>query len=45
LVGYLVAARGTSAVFLMFAAAGGIGATAALAMLETRNKRLEELAT
>jgi putative MFS transporter len=43
-VGYLVVARGTAAVFLMFAAAGVIGAAAALGMLETRNKRLEELA-
>ena len=44
LVGYLVAARGTGAVFLMFAAAGVVGAVAALGMLETRNRRLEELA-
>jgi putative MFS transporter len=44
LVGYLVAARGTGAVFLMFAAAGVIGAVAAVGMLETRNRRLEELA-
>jgi putative MFS transporter len=44
LVGYLVATRGTGAVFLMFAAAGVIGAVAALGMLETRNRRLEELA-
>ena len=43
LVGYLVAARGTGAVFMMFAAAGVIGAVAALGMLETRNRRLEEL--
>ena len=43
-VGYLVAARGTAAVFVMFAAAGLIGAVAALGMLETRNRRLEELA-
>ena len=43
LVGYLVAARGTGAVFLMFAAAGVIGAVAALGMLETRNRRLEEM--
>ena len=43
-VGYLVAARGTAAVFLMFAAAGVIGAAAALGMLETRNRKLEELA-
>ena len=44
LVGYLVAQRGTAAVFLMFAAAGGVGAIAATAMLETRNRRLEEIA-
>jgi putative MFS transporter len=44
LVGYLVVARGTGAVFLMFAGAGVIGAVAALGMLETRNRRLEELA-
>ena len=45
LVGYLVAARGTGAVFLMFAAAGVIGALAAAWMVETRNKRLEDIAT
>ena len=44
MVGYFVAARGTSAVFLMFAAAGVIGAVAATFMLETRNRRLEEIA-
>jgi len=44
LVGYLVAASGTGAVFLMFGAAGVVGALAAAGMLETRNKRLEELA-
>ena len=44
LVGYLVADGGTAAVFLMFAAAGLIGALAATAMLETRNRRLEEIA-
>ena len=43
-VGYLVSASGTHAVFLMFAAAGLIGTVAATAMLETRNRRLEELA-
>jgi hypothetical protein len=31
-------------VFLMFAAAGVVGAVAAAGMLETRNRRLEELA-
>jgi putative MFS transporter len=44
LVGYLVAAEGTPAVFLMFAAAGLIGGIAGTAMLETRNRRLEEIA-
>ena len=44
LVGYFVAARGTGAVFLMFAAAGVIGALAATFMLETRNRRLEDIA-
>ncbi len=39
LVGYLVAHSGTGAVFLMFAAAGVVGAVAATAMLETRNRR------
>jgi len=43
LVGYLVE-RGTGAVFLMFAAAGVIGALAATLMLETRNRRLEDIA-
>ncbi len=45
LVGYLVAASGTAAVFLMFAAAGVLGAIAAFGMLETQNKSLEELAS
>ena len=44
LVGYLVAKSGTGAVFLMFAAVGVVGGAAALAMLETRNRSLEELA-
>ncbi len=43
LVGYLVAAEGTGAVFMMFASAGVIGALAAIGMLETRNRRLEDL--
>ena len=34
----------TESVFLMFAAAGVIGALAAALMLETRNRRLEDLA-
>ncbi|OFW16404.1 MAG: hypothetical protein A3F70_07850 [Acidobacteria bacterium RIFCSPLOWO2_12_FULL_67_14] len=44
LVGYFVAARGTGAVFLMFASAGVVGAVAATRMLETRNRPLEEIA-
>jgi len=44
LVGYLVASQGTGAVFLMFAAAGLIGAVAATRVLETRNRRLEDIA-
>lgn len=44
LVGYLVEARGTGAVFLMFAAAGLLGALASIGMLETRNRRLEDIA-
>ena len=44
LVGYLVAHSGTGAVFLMFAAAGVVGAVAGIAMLETRNRALEEIA-
>ena len=44
LVGYLVAERGTGAVFLMFAAAGASGALAATLTLETRNRRLEDIA-
>jgi MFS transporter, putative metabolite:H+ symporter len=44
LVGYFVADRGTGAVFLMFAALGIVGAVAATFMLETRNRRLEDIA-
>ena len=44
LVGYLLGGWGTGAVFLMFAAAAVIGSIAALAMLETRNRRLEDIA-
>lgn len=44
LVGYLVASQGTGAVFLMFAAVGVIGAIAATQVLETRNRRLEDIA-
>ncbi len=44
LVGYLVDAQGPGSVFLMFAAAGIAGALAATLMLETRNRRLEDIA-
>jgi putative MFS transporter len=44
MVGYFVAQGGTGAVFLMFAAVGVVGAAAAAFMLETRNRRLEEIA-
>ncbi len=44
LVGYLVETSGTAAVFLMFAAAGVVGAITGTLMLETRNRRLEEIA-
>ena len=44
LVGYLVDTSGTAAVFLMFAAAGVVGAVTGALMLETRNRRLEEIA-
>jgi putative MFS transporter len=44
LVGYLVATEGTAAVFLMFAAVAVIGAIAATQVLETRNRRLEDIA-
>ena len=44
LVGYFVADRGTGAVFLMFAIVGIVGAVAATFMLETRNRRLEDIA-
>ena len=44
LVGYFVARSGTAAVFLMFAAAGVIGAVAGTLMLETRNRGFEEIA-
>jgi putative MFS transporter len=44
LVGYIVAAGGIGSVFLMFAGVGVIGAIAAAFMLETRNRRLEDIA-
>lgn len=45
LVGYLVEAEGTGAVFLMFAAVAVVGGVAAATgMVETRNRRLEDIA-
>ena len=44
LVGYLVATSGKGAVFLMFSAHGLLMAVAVRGMLETRNRRLEDLA-
>ena len=45
LVGYLVAVRGTGAVFLMFAGAGVIGAVAALGMLETQEPQTRRVSS
>lgn len=44
LVGYLVDVRGPAAVFLMFAAVGCVAVIAGTQMLETRNRRLEDVA-
>ncbi|HUA20947.1 MAG TPA: MFS transporter [Bryobacteraceae bacterium] len=43
-VGILVGAKGIGPVFWMFAAVALVGAVAALGMLETRNRRLEDIA-
>jgi putative MFS transporter len=43
LIGYLIG-RGIGAVFLMFSAVGIVGALAASLILETRNRRLEDIA-
>ena len=40
----VIAAGGPAAVFMMFAGAGVLGGVVALGMLETRNRRLEEIA-
>src|SRR6185436_15342748 len=45
LVGVAVSAKGTQSVFLMFAATAIVGALAATRMIETRARRLEEIAT
>ena len=45
LIGYLVDTAGTGSVFLAFAAVGAVGAIAATRMVDTDNRRLEELAS
>jgi putative MFS transporter len=44
LVGYLVAGQAPGVVFLVFATVGVVGAVAATQILETRNRRLEDIA-
>jgi putative MFS transporter len=44
LVGFMVDARGINSVFLMFAGMSAVGAVAATCMVETRDRRLEEIA-
>jgi putative MFS transporter len=44
IVGVMVTSRGIASVFLMFAGVGVIGALAATRMIETRGRRLEEIA-
>jgi putative MFS transporter len=44
LVGVMVGAEGIASVFLMFAAVSVVGAVAALFMIETHDRRLEEIA-
>jgi putative MFS transporter len=44
LVGIMVGAGGVNSVFLMFAGAAVVGALAATRMVETRNRRLEDIA-
>jgi putative MFS transporter len=44
LVGFLVDAKGINAVFLLFAGISVVGAIAATCMVETRDRRLEEIA-
>ena len=44
LVGYIVSVQGIRSVFLMFAAVAVVGAVAATRMLETQNRRLEDIA-
>ena len=44
IVGIMVAAQGIGSVFIMFAVTSIVGACAALGMIETRARRLEEIA-
>jgi MFS transporter, putative metabolite:H+ symporter len=44
LVGFMVGAKGINSVFLMFAGISAVGALAAMCMVETRDRRLEEIA-
>jgi len=44
LVGFMVGSKGINSVFLMFAGVSTVGALAATRMVETRNRRLEEIA-
>lgn len=44
LVGFMVGAKGINSVFLMFAGVSAVGALAATRMVETRDRRLEEIA-
>jgi putative MFS transporter len=44
IVGFMVTAQGIGSVFLMFAATGLLGMLAAFGMIETRARRLEEIA-
>jgi putative MFS transporter len=42
-VGLMAGSTGIASVFLMFAAVSVVGATAATLMIETRNRRLEDI--
>ncbi len=43
-VGFMVTAEGIAAVFLLFAAVSVIGGLAGVRMIETQNRRLEDIA-
>src|SRR5207237_521581 len=45
IVGVMVAAQGIGSVFIMFAVTSIVGACAAIGMIETRGRRLEEIAS